>query len=86
MSKLAFATLSPELRAAYGFTLTPAKRVAMGVTLATMKVTRPLLPPRFRYIAPYWEWLLRQQGKEPPGIVDEAMRSVGIRLPAKDRT
>ena len=86
VSKLAFATLSPELRAAYGFELTPARRAAMRATLRTMKMTRPFLPARYRYIAPYWEWLLRQQGKEPPGIVDDAMRSVGIRLPAKDAT
>ena len=85
-SQIIFATLSPELRAAYGFELTPARRAAMRATLRTMKMTRPFLPARYRYIAPYWEWLLRQQGKEPPGIVDDAMRSVGIRLPAKDAT
>lgn len=83
VSRLAFATLPPELRAMYGFEVGAAKRVAMRATLAATKGLRPLLPGRYRYIAPYQEWRLRREGKDVPSEVDEVRRSVGIRL---DRT
>ena len=83
VSRLAFATLPPELRAMYGFEVGAAKRAAMRATLAATKGLRPLLPGRYRYIAPYQEWRLRQKGKDVPSEVDEVRRSVGIRL---DRT
>lgn len=81
VSKLAFGTLPPVLRDAYGIELTPFRRGAMAATWPAIRGLRPLLPPKYRYIAPYWEWMLRQRGKEPPGQVEAAMRSVGIRLP-----
>jgi uncharacterized protein (DUF2236 family) len=83
VSRLAFATLPPELRAMYGFEVGAVKRVAMRATLAATKSLRPLLPGRYRYIAPYQEWRLRRKGKDVPSEVDEVRRSVGIRL---DRT
>jgi len=63
VSRLAFATLPPELREMYGVTAGPAKRVAMRATFAGARVLRPLLPARFRYIAPYQEWLLRRRSR-----------------------
>lgn len=83
VSRLAFATLPPELRAMYGFEVGAAKHVAMHATLAATKGLRPLLPGRYRYIAPYQEWRLRRKGKDVPSEADEVRRSVGIRL---DRT
>ncbi len=83
VSRLAFATLPPELRAMYGFEVGAAKRTAMRATLGATKGLRPLLPGRYRYIAPYQEWRLRRKGKDVPSEVDEVRRSVGIRL---DRT
>ena len=83
VSRLAFATLPPELRAMYGIRVSPGKRAAMDTTFAATKVLRPLLPGRYRYIAPYQEWRLRQKGKPVPSEVEEVRRSVGIRL---DRT
>ena len=50
-----------------------------GATFPLIRLTRPLLPPKFRYIAPYQDCLLRQQGIEPRDV-DEARRQVGIRL------
>ncbi len=83
VSRLAFATLPPSIRDMYGFEVGHVKRTAVRGTLAVTKALRPLLPPRYRYIAPYAEWRLRKRGKEPPSQVDEVRRSAGIRL---DRT
>jgi len=62
VSKLAFATLPPELREMYGIRLGSAKRAAVAATFAATRVLRPLLPSRYRYIAPYQEWLRPQVG------------------------
>lgn len=83
VSRLAFATLSPELRAMYGVRVGAPKRLAMRATFAAARALRPLLPPRYRYIAPYQEWRLRRRGKPVPGGIEELRRSAGIRL---DRT
>lgn len=83
VSRLAFATLSPELRAMYGVRVGAPKRLAMRATFAAARALRPLLPPRYRYTAPYQEWRLRRRGKPVPGGIEEVRRSAGIRL---DRT
>lgn len=83
VSRLAFATLPPELRSMYGIRVGAPKRLAMRGTFAATRALRPLLPPRYRYIAPYQEWRLRRRGKPVPGGIDEVRRSAGIRL---DRT
>ena len=62
VSRLAFATLPAPLREEFGIRLGPAKRAAMPATFAATRLARPLLPPKVRYIAPYQEWRLRQQG------------------------
>jgi uncharacterized protein (DUF2236 family) len=80
VSRLAFATLPPAMREEYGIGLGAGKRAAMAATLAATRAVRPLLPPRFRYLAPYNEWRLSQRGVRPPGEVEEARRRVGIRL------
>jgi uncharacterized protein (DUF2236 family) len=80
VSRLAFATLPEPLRESFGVRVGPAKRAAMTATFAATRLARPLLPARFRYIAPYQEWLLRQRGREVPGAVRDARRRVGIRL------
>lgn len=83
VSRLAFATLPPELRSMYGIRVGAAKRAAMRATFAGTRVLRPLLPGRYRYIAPYEEWRLRRRGKPVPSEIDDVRRSAGIRL---DRT
>ncbi len=80
VSRLAFATLPPTLRRDYGIGLGIGKRAAMRTSFAATKALRPLLPPKFRYIAPYQEWRLRRRGIEPAAALVEARRRAGIRL------
>jgi len=58
VSRLAFGTLPPVLREAYGFPLGDVRRAAMRATFAAARLLRPALPPRYRYIAPYQDWRL----------------------------
>jgi uncharacterized protein (DUF2236 family) len=80
VSRLAFGTLPPLLREMYGVPMNPAKRAAMGATFAAIRAMRPYLPPKFRYIAPYNEWRLRQRGVNVDSDVERVRRSLGIRL------
>jgi uncharacterized protein (DUF2236 family) len=79
VSRLAFATLPPGIRQQYGFELTPSRRAAMRATFAALRALRPALPPRYRYIAPYQDWLARRRGREL-GLTEQARRRAGIRL------
>jgi uncharacterized protein (DUF2236 family) len=79
VAKLAFATLPPGIREQYGFELTPARRAAMRATVGALRALRPALPPRYRYIAPYQDWLARRRGREL-GLTERARRQAGIRL------
>jgi uncharacterized protein (DUF2236 family) len=78
VSRLAFGTLPPELRSLYGVDLTPARRIAMDAAFAVSRWLRPFLPHRYRFIAPYQEWLLRRAGKPVPERVSRGRRSVGL--------
>jgi len=81
VSRLAFGTLPDPLQRAYGFPTTRRRRAAVRAGLVASRALRPLLPPRYRYIAPYNEWRLRAKGRPvPEGSVERSRRSVGIRL------
>jgi uncharacterized protein (DUF2236 family) len=80
VARLAFATLPSAIRQDYGFDVGPVKEAAARATLTATRYLRPLLPPRFRYIAPYYEWRQRQRGISVEGGLERARRSVGIRL------
>ena len=80
VSRMAFATLPPPLREEYGIRVGRGKRAAMAATFAATRAVRPLLPPRFRYLAPYNEWRLSRRRIAPPREVEEARRRVGISL------
>ncbi|MEX0984026.1 MAG: oxygenase MpaB family protein, partial [Actinomycetota bacterium] len=80
VSRLAFGTLPPRVREMYGVTMSPAKATAMRASFAAIRAGRPLLPARFRYLAPYNEWRMRERGIEPPADVARARRALGIRL------
>ena len=69
VSRLAFGTLPPELRRVYGVEVGPARRRAMQATFAATRLLRPLLPPRYRFIAPYQEWLRGRPSRFPAGEV-----------------
>jgi uncharacterized protein (DUF2236 family) len=83
VSRLAFWTLPARVRDLYGVELTPWRRRVMRATFAAMRAGRPLLPPRYRFIAPYEEWRRHRRGGVTRGAVDAARRAAGIRL---DRT
>jgi uncharacterized protein (DUF2236 family) len=79
VSRLAFATLPPSLRQAYGFDPTPRQRAAMRAGLVAIRALRPLLPPRYRFIGPYQEWLRRRQGRSSDDL-ERLRRRLGIDL------
>lgn len=67
VSRLAFDTLPPEVRDLYGVRFGTAQRMEIRATLAAIRALRPVLPPKYRYIAPYQEWLRRRSGR-PSGV------------------
>ena len=79
VSRLAFATLPPVLREGFGIRLGSGKRAAMRATFAATRLARPMLPPKYRYIAPYQEWRLHRKGIDRPSEMQAALRKVGIR-------
>jgi uncharacterized protein (DUF2236 family) len=79
VSRLAFATLPASVRRAYGVPLPPARRAAAAATFAAIRRLRLLLPPRYRFIAPYQERVRRSKGADADRL-ERARRSVGIRL------
>ena len=79
VSRLAFGTLPAPVRDMYGFSMPPARRAAMVATFATLKRIRPVLPERYRYIAPYQDWLAARRGRST-GFTQHARRRAGIRL------
>ena len=80
VSRLAYGTLPAGIREMYGVPFGPAKQAAMRASLPVIRAARPLLPPKYRFIAPYTEFLMRQQGLDPGIDLAEARRRVGIRL------
>jgi uncharacterized protein (DUF2236 family) len=58
----AFGTLPPAIRAMYGVPWGPAKQAALRANLALVRVTRPLLPAKVRFIMPYADGLARLRG------------------------
>lgn len=82
VSRLAFGTLPGTLREDYGIAMGPAKAAAMSATFAAIRAARPLLPAKFRFIAPYQEWVLRGRGVSPGEAAERARRAVGVRLGA----
>jgi uncharacterized protein (DUF2236 family) len=79
VSKLAFGTLPSSVREQYGFASTPARRAAMAAMFAALRAVRPALPPRYRYIAPYQDWVARRRGRSAT-LTEQARRRAGVRL------
>ncbi len=63
VSRLAFGTLPSRLRALYGVQLGSAGEAVIRATFAGTRLARPLLPARYRFIAPYQEWRLAQRDR-----------------------
>jgi uncharacterized protein (DUF2236 family) len=80
VARLAFGTLPPEVRDGYGAPFGVGRRTGMQGTFAALRAVRPLLPAKYRYIAPYQRWRLRQGGRDDEVGIDATRRSLGIRL------
>lgn len=77
VASLAFGTLPAEIRAGYQLPHRTGERAIRRATFAVMRAGRPLLPARFRYIAPYQSWRHGRRLDDP--IEPELGRSLGIR-------
>jgi uncharacterized protein (DUF2236 family) len=77
VARLAFGTLPAEVRAGYRLPQRAGERAIRRGIFAAMRVGRPLLPARFRYIAPYQAWRRRRRLDDPGQ--PELARSLGIR-------
>ncbi len=75
VSKLAFGTLPPTIRRMYGIDVGPGRRAAMRATFAGIRLFRPLLPSRYRFIAPYHGWRIGHAD-----LADRTRRSAGVNL------
>ena len=51
----------------------------MRATFAATRLLRPMLPPKYRYIAPYQEWRLQRKGLDRPSEMQAPLRRVGIK-------
>ncbi len=80
VSRLAYGTLPLSLQQAYGRPFSTAQRAAMRATFPAIRAVRPVLPPRWRYLAPYNEWRARLRGAGSSGDVERARKRAGIRL------
>jgi uncharacterized protein (DUF2236 family) len=74
---LAFGTLPPEVREGYGYSFGSGKHAAMRAAVAALRVVRPALPPKYRFIAPYQRWRLRRDGHDHDAGTDADRRSLG---------
>jgi uncharacterized protein (DUF2236 family) len=79
VARLAFGTLPDQVAAGYGIAPGPASRAAMAAAFPLLRLARPLLPARFRYIAPYQDRQRAVRGERRPASAG-LRRSLGIRL------
>lgn len=80
VSRLAYGTLPDAIREMYGVPFGAGKRAATRASFPLIRAVRPALPPKYRFIAPYADFLLRQQGIDPGADLAEARKRAGIRL------
>jgi len=75
---LAFGTLPEGLRELFGVRLGRGRDAAMRATFAAIRTGRPLLPAKFRYIAPYHESLRERRLLASQRLRSWSRRRVGI--------
>lgn len=63
VSRWAFGTLPPPLREQYGVRWNMAKELTLRASLPSLRVVRPLLPPRYRYVLPYHRWRVAERAR-----------------------
>jgi uncharacterized protein (DUF2236 family) len=79
VARLAFGTLPSSIRREYGVPSGPLRRASVASIVTAMRVARPALPPRFRFIAPY-QARRRGRGSGTTDPLDAIRRSLGLRL------
>jgi uncharacterized protein (DUF2236 family) len=79
VARLAFGTIPDPLRSSYGIPSGPLHRAAMTSTFAALRLGRPFLPARFRFIAPY-QVRRRPDAAERAHGPEDRRRALGIRL------
>jgi uncharacterized protein (DUF2236 family) len=80
VARLAFATLPPEIRDAYGVRVDELRASGYRAAFAAVRTVRPLLPHRVRFIAPYQRWRARRRSQDDEERRAAFRRSLGIRL------
>ena len=80
VSRMAYGTLPPRVREMYGLPFGAVKRGGMRAAFPAIRLVRPTLPPKLRFIQPYNDFLLRRRGHEPGEEVARARKRAGIRL------
>jgi uncharacterized protein (DUF2236 family) len=65
VARWAFGTLPSTLREAYGVRSGPARQAGLRGSLRALRLVRPALPPRFRYVAPYYRWRYGRWPRQP---------------------
>ena len=80
VARLAVATLPAEVRDGYEIPYGVGARSGGRAAFSAMRALRPLLPPRYRFIAPYQRWKRGETGHSPTDELVRFRRSLGIRL------
>jgi uncharacterized protein (DUF2236 family) len=80
VARLAFGTLPPDVRDAYGYRPGPVNDATIRAAFRAVRLARPLLPARLRYIEPYQRWQRLARGRAPGERLESLRRSLGIRL------
>jgi uncharacterized protein (DUF2236 family) len=78
VARVAFGTLPPEIREGYGLSRRTGDGAATWATLAGLRVVRPILPPKLRFIEPYQRWRRGQRPLDGLGEVGPRRRSLRI--------
>lgn len=80
VSRLAYGMLPPVVREMYGLPFGPVREAAMRASFPAIRALRPWLPARYRFIAPYSEFVRRDRGDASRVDLAEVRRRAGIRL------
>jgi uncharacterized protein (DUF2236 family) len=64
VSRWAFGTLPPSVREMYGVRWGTGRELGLRASMAGVRAVRPLLPSRYRFIAPYQEWMAHNGGPQ----------------------
>lgn len=80
VARLAYGTLPDRIREMYGLPFGPLEHATLRAAFPAIRAARPLLPGRYRYIAPYAEHVARRRRALAPSRVAEARKRVGVRL------